>query len=123
MAGNQEEQSQLCHHLHPPFPLGVGRTQLHVVGTTGWDHQVEERQVFPPAEVVPVALLRCGHWAGDGGDGRATGSQAGDDETPGPATFRAMETIWGRLGLGVHSSRKAFILHIWTRTLQSDNLE
>lgn len=38
---------------------------------------------------------------------------------PGPATFSAVETIWGRSGLSVHSSWKAFILHIWTRTLQS----
>lgn len=76
--------------------------------------------------VVDLALLRCGHWAGDGWEGGAEGShlpRAGEGETPGPTTFSAVETIWGRLGLSVHSSWKAFILHIWTRTLQSENLE
>lgn len=48
MAGKQEEQSQLCHLPRSPCPLGVVRTQTHVVGTTGWDYQVEEGQVFPP---------------------------------------------------------------------------
>lgn len=128
MAGKQEEQGQLCHLLRSHCPLAVAGTQLHVVGTTGWDHQVEEGQVFPPppATVVHVALLRCGHWAGDGGEGRPAGSHlpgAGEGESPGPTTFSAEETIWGRLGLSVHSSRKAFILHIWTRTLQNKNLE
>lgn len=69
MAGKQKEQSHLCHPLPSPCPLGMGRPQLHVVGTTGLDHQVEEGQVFSPPRVVYVALqerLRCGHWAGDG---------------------------------------------------------
>lgn len=35
--------------------------------------------------------------------------------------MRASETILGRSGLGVHSSLNAFILHIWTRTLQREN--
>lgn len=39
------------------------------------------------------------------------------ENPPGAATLRASETILGRSGLSVHSSRKAFILHIWTRTL------
>lgn len=42
-----------------------------------------------------------------------------DMNPPGAATLSASETILGRSGLSVHSSRKAFILHIWTRTLQS----
>lgn len=74
--------------------------------------------------VIHVDLLRCGQWAEDGRKGRPTGSYpagAGVGETP--STFRAVETIWGRSGLGVHSSWKAFVLHIWTRTLQSEDLE
>jgi len=76
--------------------------------------------------VVCVALLRCERWAGDGWEGRAAGSHlpgAGEAESPGPTTFSAVETIWGRSGLSVHSSWNAFILHIWTRTLKSENLE
>lgn len=63
--------------------------------------------------VIHVDLLRCEHGAGDGRKGRSTGSHpagVGVGETP--STFRAVETIWGRSGLGVHSSRKAFVLHI-----------
>lgn len=63
--------------------------------------------------VICVDLLSCGHWAGDRREGRPTGShpaEVGVGETP--STFRAVETIWGRSGLGVQSSRKAFVLHI-----------
>lgn len=126
MVGKQEEQSLFCHPLHPPCTLSVTRSQLHMVENTSWDRWVEEGQKFSPPVLICVALLRCGHWAGDGWEGRATGSHlpgAEKGETYGPATFSAVETIWVRSGLGVHSSRKAFILHIWTRTLQSKNLE
>lgn len=66
MAGKQEEQSQLCHPLHSPCPLGEVRT-------TGWGHQVVGVGISH-AMVIHVDLLSCGHWAGDGRKGRATGS-------------------------------------------------
>lgn len=119
MAGKQEEQSQLCHPLHSPCPLV---REEPVVGATGWGYQVEGAGISH-AMVIHVDLLRCA-LGRRGRKGRSTGSHpagVGVGETP--STFRAVETIWGRSGLGVHSSWKALVLHIWRRTLQSENLE
>lgn len=114
--------SQLCHPVRYPIPLG--RTQLLVVGTRGLGHRAEEMQVvFPPG--WSGWLCRRGVGIGRGVEmGRGTagchpsGAREGENP-PGAATLSASETILGRSGLSVHSSRKAFILHIWTRTLRS----
>lgn len=54
--GKEGEQSQLCHPLHSPCPLGVVKSQLHVMGSTGWDHQVEGLRVFLPTVVGPFGF-------------------------------------------------------------------
>lgn len=64
MPGKEGEQSQLCHLLHSPCPLDVVKSQLHVVGTTGWDHQVEGSQVFLTPMVEPFGFAEGWAWPG-----------------------------------------------------------
>lgn len=59
------------------------------------------------------------------GEGMISEAQVhGPISTPGKMpTRRASETSWGSGALSGHSSPKAFVLHIWTKTLEDRGLQ
>lgn len=103
-----EQGSRDRHYLPTSNPL---LQHLPVPSAGGVAASGETIQLCP--SVGRRAGRRMGDWA------KVHASTPTPEETP---TRRASETSWGSGALSGHSSPKAFILHIWTKTLEDRGL-